>query len=79
MIIPTKTRALAPVTKFQLCQYKTKEGAAFRQGIAWLNCGFGTYDVRHIVDLETAKRAISVWDYTLIDTPISCIDSVYST
>lgn len=64
-------------TKFQLCRYKAKEGGAWRFGIAWLNFDFGTSDVGTIIDCDTATVADDVWDYELIERPLSYIDLAY--
>lgn len=66
-----------PTRKFQLCQYRIGPGGTWRYGIAWLNGLFGEADVGVIVDCDSGQPVDAVWDYRLIDRPLSYIDLDY--
>ena len=63
--------------KFQLCRYQALPGGAWRHGIAWLNGDFGVSDAMVIIDCETAKPAEGMWNYHLVNDPLSHIDLAY--
>lgn len=50
---------------FQACRYQAQKASDWRPGIAKLNVGFGTSDIKWIVDAETGERMVEVWDYHL--------------
>ena len=63
--------------QFQACKYKETCADERRLGIAKVTAGFNGYNVEFIVDCETGRKLPDVWDYTLIETPLSHIDTEY--
>ncbi len=72
-------------TKFQRCFYSIRRGGAQHDGIAAISTGsgatslgFGVSDVAWIISCKTGEKLPDVWDYRLIDTPLSHIDILYN-
>lgn len=63
--------------KIQACLCRILPGQASRPGLAFLNSGWGSYDVDFIVDATTGQRLASVWSYDLQPGPLSFIDFGY--
>ncbi len=64
--------------KIQKCTFKRTKGGKWEMGIAWLTptSSFGMSSVDFFVDMK-GERQGDIYDYNLIDTPLSHIDMDY--
>jgi len=64
--------------KAQTCIFKRTITSMYETGIAILNCGFGTGDVKVIIDSDGKPVPKSkCWTYELKDGPMCYLDTEY--
>lgn len=64
-----------PVVRFQLARYQTNSNDSWHLGIAALNFGFGTADIRYILNPDTGKLVRELHAYELLSGHFGhCLD-----